>query len=231
MPEMDGLELLRIFKKAYSKDIPIIMVSSSEDPDTIQECFRSGAEDFLQKPIRFEMLKRRVEMCLDDRLRRRKETMYQEMLRKERENRNRLSKQVEEQEKELQQIKSQISDTIETPMQVVMKTIGDLMEGNYSVEQYKGALVAILKSLGSRDLYKPAFSMLLEKGNVDDTTRKWLQSEFMNESQEMSVKTGRSHSHALISPIVPSSTTTISSIPDMKQPRVVHFSKYRTWIV
>ena len=128
------------------------------------------------------MLKRRVEMCLDDRLRRRKETMYQEMLRKERENRNRLSKQVEEQEKELQQIKSQISDTIETPMQVVMKTIGDLMDGSYSVEAYKGALVAILKSLGSRDLYKPAFNMLLEKGNVDDTTRLWLQTEFMNEA-------------------------------------------------
>jgi CheY-like chemotaxis protein/HPt (histidine-containing phosphotransfer) domain-containing protein len=183
MPEMDGLELLRIFKKAYSKDIPIIMISSSEDPDTIAQCFQFGAEDFLQKPIRFEMLKRRIEMCLDDRARRRKEAVYQQILQKERENRNRLSKQVQEQEKELQQIKSQITDTIETPMQVVMKTIGNLMEGTYSVEQYKGALIAILKSLGSRDLYRPAFSMLIEKGNIDDTTRKWLLTEFMREDE------------------------------------------------
>lgn len=187
MPEMDGLELLRIFKTAYASDIPIIMISSSEDPDTIAQAFQSGAEDFLQKPIRFEMLKRRVEMCLEDRLRRRKETMYQEMLKKERENRNRLSKQVKAQEKELEQIKSQISDTIETPMQVVMKTIGDLMEGTYSVEQYKGALVAILKSLGSRDLYRPAFSLILEKQqSIDETTRKWLQTEFMSSDEDHS---------------------------------------------
>jgi len=225
MPEMDGLELLRIFKSAYAKDIPIIMISSTEDPDTIAQCFQSGAEDFLQKPIRFEMLKRRVEMCLDDRLRRRKETMYQEMLKKERENRNRLSKQVEAQEKELQQIKSQISDTIETPMQVVMKTIGDLMEGSYSVEQYKGALVAILKSLGSRDLYRPAFSLLLEKQTIDETTRKWLQSEFMREDEENAHhirRSSQSQEPPLLPPPLAPSYSAESQSPTKKG---VHFNE------
>ena len=161
------------------------MVSSSEDPDTINQCFQSGAEDFLQKPVQLEILKRRVNMCLDDRLRRRKEKAYQEMLQNERMNRKMLTLRVKEQEKELEQIKSQISNAVETPMQVVMKTISDLMEGKYSMENYKGALIAVLKSLGSKDLYKPAFSNLVRKGELDDSTKKWLEVEFMNEGDSL----------------------------------------------
>ena len=159
----------------------IIVVSSSEDPDTINQCFQSGAEDFLQKPVQLEILKRRVNMCLEDRLRRRKEKAYQEMLQNERINRKKLTLRVKEQEKELEEIKNQINNTVETPMQVVMKTIADLMEGKYSIENSKGALIAVLRSLGSKDLYKPAFSNLLRKGELDDSTRRWLQTEFMNE--------------------------------------------------
>ncbi|EFC36502.1 3',5'-cyclic-nucleotide phosphodiesterase regA [Naegleria gruberi] len=181
MPDMDGLQLLKIFRQAYSEDMPIIMVSSSEDPDTINQCFQSGAEDFLQKPVQLEILKRRVNMCLEDRLRRRKEKAYQEMLQNERINRKKLTLRVKEQEKELEEIKNQINNTVETPMQVVMKTIADLMEGKYSIENSKGALIAVLRSLGSKDLYKPAFSNLLRKGELDDNTRRWLQTEFMNE--------------------------------------------------
>ncbi|KAL9647651.1 hypothetical protein ABK040_015141 [Willaertia magna] len=188
MPDVDGIQLLKIFRQAYSEDIPIIMVSSSEDPDTISQCFQSGAEDFLQKPVRFEMLKRRVNMCLEDRSRRRKEKTYQEMLQKERINRKKLYTRVKEQEKELEQIKSQINNAVETPMQVVMKTISDLMEGKYSVEQYKGALIAIVKSLGSKDLYKPAFSNLLRRDDLDDSTRNWLQSEYMSESDGFALR-------------------------------------------
>ncbi|KAF0975625.1 hypothetical protein FDP41_005619 [Naegleria fowleri] len=186
MPDMDGLQLLKIFRQAYSEDMPIIMVSSSEDPDTINQCFQSGAEDFLQKPVQLEILKRRVNMCLEDRMRRRKEKAYQEMLKNERISRKKLTLRVKEQEKELEQIKSQMSSAVETPMQVVMKTIADLMEGKYSVENYKGALIAILRSLGSKDLYKPVFSNLLKKGEIDDSTRRWLQTEFMNEDTSKS---------------------------------------------
>ncbi|KAG2373235.1 hypothetical protein C9374_012338 [Naegleria lovaniensis] len=186
MPDMDGLQLLKIFRQAYSEDMPIIMVSSSEDPDTINQCFQSGAEDFLQKPVQLEILKRRVNMCLEDRMRRRKEKAYQEMLKNERINRKKLTLRVKEQEKELEQIKSQMSSAVETPMQVVMKTIADLMEGKYSMENYKGALIAILRSLGSKDLYKPVFSNLLKKGEIDDSTRRWLQTEFMNEDTSKS---------------------------------------------
>ncbi|KAL0480647.1 cyclic-nucleotide phosphodiesterase [Acrasis kona] len=155
------------------------MVSSTEDPDTISKCFQSGAEDFLQKPVKLEMLKRRVEMCLEDRERRRKQTYYQDMLKRERATRKIEEKKAEDLKKELDDIKSQITDTIETPMQVVMKTVGDLMEGTYSTDRYKGALIAILKSLGSRDLYKPALSSVLNSDTMDKGTLKWLENEYL----------------------------------------------------
>lgn len=184
MPDIDGIELLKVFKKATTDDIPIIMISSSEDPDVISQSFKSGAEDFLNKPIRFDLLKRRVEMCLEDRMRRKQESQYREKLRSEREARNMLTKQVREQEKQLEQMRLHISDAIETPIQVVMKTISDLMKGSHGVEQYKGALLALMKSLGSRDLYRPSFSTALDHHQdmtLDDTTKKWLVTEFMNE--------------------------------------------------
>jgi len=180
MPDIDGIELLRIFKRAQSREIPIIMISSSEDPETIAQCFQSGAADFLQKPINFEVLKNRVEVC--------------ETLRLERENRSKLAERVKQQERELQQIKSQLSDTIETPMQVVVKECADLLQGTHSAEQYKGALIAILRSLGSRDLYKPAFSNVLEREGMDNKTFQWLQSELLNESYAKSAPSVRHRS-------------------------------------
>lgn len=173
MPDIDGIQLLRIFKRAQSRDIPIIMISSSEDPETIAQCFQSGAADFLQKPINFEVLKNRVKVC--------------ETLRLEREKRSKLVERVKQQERELQQIKSQISDAIETPMQVVVKECADLLQGTHSAEQYKGALVAILRSLGSRDLYKPAFSNIVDRKAMDSKTFRWLQSELLNESYDKSL--------------------------------------------
>jgi CheY-like chemotaxis protein/HPt (histidine-containing phosphotransfer) domain-containing protein len=180
MPDMDGIELLRIFKQASSREIPIIMISSSEDPDTIAQCFQSGASDFLQKPINFEMLKRRVEVC--------------ETLQKEKENRKILATTLEQQQKELEEIRVKISDEVETPMQVVMKAISELIEGTHSEEQYKGALIAILKSLVSKDLYRPTFTNLMEKNNMmDRNTRLWLQTEYMHDESQQDKRRKMEH--------------------------------------
>lgn len=144
------------------------MISSSEDPDTITKCFQCGAEDFLQKPIRLDLLKKRVELCLQDRARRIEEKKKLSVLERQRETIKNLTSQLE-------QFKSEISGTIETPIQVVMKLLGDLMKDTKeptSVNQYKGALIAILKSLGQHDLYKPVFE------EIEASTRKWLQTEY-----------------------------------------------------
>ncbi|EFC43468.1 predicted protein, partial [Naegleria gruberi] len=52
MPEMDGFGFLRVLKQAINREIPCIMMSGSEDPETVSKSFQCGAEDFLPKPIK-----------------------------------------------------------------------------------------------------------------------------------------------------------------------------------
>jgi PleD family two-component response regulator len=78
------------------------MMSSASDSETISRSFESGAEDFLIKPIRPEILKRRVEACLDERRRLRGEAVYRRYLQRERAKGERLAKQVEELSRKVQ---------------------------------------------------------------------------------------------------------------------------------
>ncbi len=60
MPDMDGLSLLTSFRaNAPTKAIPIIVLSTREDPKTKSEAFSRGASDYLVKfPDRIEVLAR-----------------------------------------------------------------------------------------------------------------------------------------------------------------------------
>eukprot|EP00762_Andalucia_godoyi_P001604 ANDGO_00246.mRNA.1 3' len=77
MPGMGGLELLRIMRSARRRDLSVLMMSSSEDPETVRQCFRGGAEDFLQKPISRETLQRRLSSALAERDAKRREKSEQ----------------------------------------------------------------------------------------------------------------------------------------------------------
>jgi len=58
MPEMDGLELL-IFMKNNDKlkDIPVIIMSSDGEMESVATCMSHGARDYLIKPIRIGNVK------------------------------------------------------------------------------------------------------------------------------------------------------------------------------
>ena len=60
MPEIDGIEACRRIKAdARFTDVPIIMVTAEESPDSLKEAFEAGAIDYVTKPInRIEMLAR-----------------------------------------------------------------------------------------------------------------------------------------------------------------------------
>jgi class 3 adenylate cyclase len=66
MPEMDGFEWLeRRNADARLRDIPTIVISASEDVDSIARSIEMGAEDYLPKPFDPILLEARVEVCLD----------------------------------------------------------------------------------------------------------------------------------------------------------------------
>ena len=59
MPGMTGLELLKIIKTKY-KDLRVMMVTAYGDEKNYTSAIKIGADDFLTKPVDFNMLKEKV---------------------------------------------------------------------------------------------------------------------------------------------------------------------------
>ncbi len=61
MPGMSGLELLQKIKTdERMKDLPVLIMSSSDEPQDIARAYDSGANGYLVKPNRFQDLKELV---------------------------------------------------------------------------------------------------------------------------------------------------------------------------
>lgn len=57
MPEMDGMAVLAEVRKRYSREeLPVIMVTVKSDPADIESALRTGANDYLIKPLDFNHL-------------------------------------------------------------------------------------------------------------------------------------------------------------------------------
>jgi len=65
MPYMSGLDLMSLMQSDASlASIPIVVVSGSNDADTITKAVKLGAADFLAKPITRDQLLESVHACL-----------------------------------------------------------------------------------------------------------------------------------------------------------------------
>ncbi len=63
MPVMDGIEVLRQMKAHNElKEIPVMMLTTTDDPREVEACYRIGCSVYITKPIEFlkftEVLKR-----------------------------------------------------------------------------------------------------------------------------------------------------------------------------
>ena len=66
MPGMDGKEVLASLKADSAlSHIPVVMISASEEIETVVRCIELGAEDYLPKPFNPTILKARVGACLE----------------------------------------------------------------------------------------------------------------------------------------------------------------------
>lgn len=66
MPGMDGAEMIRQLRAdGRFSDIPVIMVTISEEKDLVKRCFQLGASDFLRKPWDVTDLAARVKSHLE----------------------------------------------------------------------------------------------------------------------------------------------------------------------
>lgn len=60
MPHLSGITLLGLLKQFYSKQIPVILISSLDKGEIIVSALGLGANDFMVKPINYEELTIRV---------------------------------------------------------------------------------------------------------------------------------------------------------------------------
>ena len=66
MPDINGYEVLRRLKtNPRLQDIPVLMISSLEDTESVARCIELGAEDYLPKPFNPVILRARVGACLE----------------------------------------------------------------------------------------------------------------------------------------------------------------------
>jgi len=55
MPGLDGVEVLRRVKKdPHLKNMPVIMLTTTDDPREISTCYELGCNNYLTKPVEFE---------------------------------------------------------------------------------------------------------------------------------------------------------------------------------
>ena len=65
MPEMDGHETLAALKADEAlRDLPVIVISSVDELDSVVRCIRDGAADYLPKTVDPEILRARIEASL-----------------------------------------------------------------------------------------------------------------------------------------------------------------------
>jgi CheY-like chemotaxis protein len=63
MPGMSGLELLRSIKTEYHTPPPVVMmITAYGDEDNYRQAMQLGADDFLTKPVDFNLLKEKLKI-------------------------------------------------------------------------------------------------------------------------------------------------------------------------
>ncbi len=66
LPEMDGLVLLaRVKQSPDTRDLPVIMITGTEDMQSAAQCIQQGAEDYLLKPFDPILLRARIDACIE----------------------------------------------------------------------------------------------------------------------------------------------------------------------
>jgi len=55
MPKIDGVEVLRNIKKDKEfRKIPIIMLTTTDDPREVEHCHKLGCSNYITKPVDYE---------------------------------------------------------------------------------------------------------------------------------------------------------------------------------
>ena len=54
MPKVDGIEVLRRVKASELKQVPVVVMTSSNEERDVLESYRLGVNSYIVKPVQFE---------------------------------------------------------------------------------------------------------------------------------------------------------------------------------
>ena len=84
MPELDGRQVLEQWMQdPVLRNTPVVMISASDETETVARCIELGADDYLPKPFNPVVLQARVGASLEKKRLRDRERLYAESLERE----------------------------------------------------------------------------------------------------------------------------------------------------
>lgn len=82
MPVMDGFEMMKcIQSNALNRNIPILVITASDQQEDIKKAFAYGADDILMKPLQVDIVKKRILNMFDIADRRNIHNVMEDMVR------------------------------------------------------------------------------------------------------------------------------------------------------
>lgn len=68
LPDGTGIDLLKKVRASKSlKNVPFLLITTSDDPQTIVEAFEVGADNYIFKPIEEDAFMEKIEYCWEKR--------------------------------------------------------------------------------------------------------------------------------------------------------------------
>lgn len=171
MPDMDGFDLISRIRQTYSRFIPIIMFTASNNDNDRVKALNSGVDDFLTKPVSRHELQARVRNLL--RLKKSLDSLNASLS-----ERDRLLNEVTSRYLELEA--SQGSANVQQPVETMLTTIKAIYTQLQQPVQSAHAYI----ELASQNYISPGRELELAKFELERITKTLL-------GLEQVVKTGR----------------------------------------
>lgn len=165
MPEINGIELLRQLKsQLVYQAIPVIMLTIDPDEQLLEQCFESGAADFINKPVSKTVLKARINAIL-------KVKVYQEQLIEK-------NRQLEQTAHELQRSQHRLAKILDIAEDAII-TVNETKQINFFNQRAEEIL-----GYSTEEVLGQSLDLLISPESIDTT--KWETANIVSDEYHLS---------------------------------------------
>jgi len=157
LPDINGVEFLdKLFSIPAYSNIPVAMISGSEELQLVYSCLKRGATSFLVKPVHLKQL----------------ENLWQFVWKKKKDTENVVREQ-EIQAKRQEEVEQKIAEIVSTPIKAIMGLVSKLLSSGDVDTSTRETLSVILNTLLESQFYRPSIESYILSSNIDQETKRW----------------------------------------------------------